>query len=149
MHAQAPQSKPLAPLSSPQSISPAKDQTICPVTDLWVHRHTGLLQSWVQREAGFDEGRTNGKLVKTQRSGIQQQGSSMRGWRRVGWGQVEAGTVWKWFFSRKVEMQREVGKRLCKKDAKTAHFLSSECAALSPFKIKQKNRMKLKLEITK
>lgn len=33
-----PESRPLAPLNSPQSVSPAGDQTFCPVTHLWGHR---------------------------------------------------------------------------------------------------------------
>lgn len=40
VHTEASKSKPLVSLSSPRSFSPARDQTICPVTDLWVRTDT-------------------------------------------------------------------------------------------------------------
>jgi len=67
-----PQSRPLAPLSSPQSISPARDQTICPVTDLWVHRDKARFKEGCSGRQGGDGGRERErnkvKLAKRKRS---------------------------------------------------------------------------------
>lgn len=62
--ARGPQSRPLAPLSSPQSISPARDQTICPVSDFWVHRFKKV-QSRVLGEAGREWRRERERMKRT------------------------------------------------------------------------------------
>lgn len=55
------QRPPVRPLSAPQSISPARDQTICPVTDLWAHRHKARFKA---RRWGMQGGKERGRETK-------------------------------------------------------------------------------------